>query len=142
MRRAIVLSALLVASCSRSNKPEDQIVGAWTGDPPGLAQMKKDPAMKEFASMLSDSVGLVLKVDHTYALDYFATKTGTWQMTARTIKFEETASRASMPKLFDETFDFGTVWKTGKRTYSAVLSADDRKITLMMGKLGQVDFHR
>jgi hypothetical protein len=94
------------------------------------------------ASMLSDSVGLVLKADHTYSLDYFATKTGTWQMTARTMNFEETGSRASMPKFFDETFDFGTVSKTGKRTYSAVLSADDRKITLMMGKLGQVDFHR
>jgi hypothetical protein len=142
MRRALLLTLVMLAGCSRSSKPEDKVIGTWIGDPPMVAQMKKDPQLQQFAGMMEDSVRLDLKPDHTYSLQDFDTRSGKWEMTARVIKFVETDSHSFMPSSFDDQFQFGSVSKEGARSYSAVVSADDKKVTLFMGKLGDVEFHR
>lgn len=142
MRRLpwLIAAAILAASCSKP-KPDDKIVGSWLGDPPLAKELAGDPNTKGMVDFLKDSIQLELRADHTYTLSTWAEKKGTWKLSQKLVRFEETSSVTALPIMTD-SLEFGTVSRDGKRTYSAVLSADEKQLTMLMGRQGDITFHR
>jgi len=132
--------AALLFGCT-PQKTEDKLIGQWIGDAPIPPALKNDPSLRGLVDMMRDKTQLELRDDHTYTLRCWATKTGSWKLESRRIRFEETNSKSDMTALI-LGLDFGTSGPSGSRSYSAVLSSDDRRITMVMGRVGDVEFHR
>ncbi|HVT14157.1 MAG TPA: hypothetical protein VHE55_17985 [Fimbriimonadaceae bacterium] len=141
MRRwaLLITAAILLSSCSKP-KPEDKVVGTWLGNPPIPKSLAGDPNFSALNDMMKDSVQLELKGDHTYTLRTWTRKRGKWKLAQRLVQFEETGSSSDFP--FPVDFEFGKPTSQGTRTYSAVLASDGKTLTLMLGKMGDIDFHR
>lgn len=142
MRRWIPLVIATLALGCAKEPPDVKVMGIWTGDPPLQKEFKEDPKLRDLAEFLKDSLQLHLKSNHTYRLDCWGTKEGKWKLSNRLISMEETTSRSILGDLLGEGPELGSVDSSGKRTYSAVISKDEKTLTILMGKLGDVEFHR
>ena len=143
MRPVPTLAFLVILGfgCSKPNQ-EAKLLGEWIGDPPVVAQLKKDPQLAQYADTFKDEYKMELKENHTYKIHCWALKEGTWKRSGRFIRFEETSSYSEMPEAFSALFNFDDDSTPGSHKYSGVLSPSDTTITLVMGKLGDIAFHR
>lgn len=130
----------VVLGCAKAT-PEDKVAGGWTGDPPFAEKFTNDPNLHQMAEFFKDSVELDIRNDHTYVLRFGGLKRGTWKLAPRRVDFEETYSQSPFQGM-DDFFAIGSVDASGKRKYSAVISADDRKLTILLGRDGKIVLHR
>ena len=145
MRRGLtcIVTCALCAGCAKKAGPDDIVVGSWSGSPAFFTQMKSDPAMRAFSGMMKDAYTIRVNSDHTYELDCWAEKKGTWTLTNRLLQLEEKSSKSPLQGLMGgDPLQFGEATGSGTRRYTARLSPDKKTLSLTMGQLGEVEFHR